>query len=278
MSRPSEGPREIAEAMLALVAPKSIDVAGDRGRFAVTISGATIRFGDGDAHAFERLASAIEARIAYGRATAMVAAAGETGVPLWLVSGPDMLGKWLTWSRTGKALVRVLTLTDRMGAAPVTGWFARRARHASGQMSVKIRVSSGQAVAERIELSHRVTAIAVLGDRAILRIARHQLPGTLLSGLLKDPTSNDRRRASEIVGHPFFAAHDFMVAEVRNDGDDVVVELETSWQPLLPIPKAAWAAVPRGADPAFPWRPTAREIADLYGLAARGSRAMRGGR
>ena len=278
MSGQSEAPRAIAEAMLALVAPTSIDVAGDRDRFAVVIGGATIWFGDGDAHAFERLASAIEARVALYRATAMVAAAGETGVPLWLVAGPDMLGKWLAWSRTGKALSRVLTLTDQTGASPVIGRFARRARHASGQMSVKIRVSAGQAVGERIELSHRVPAIVVLGDRAVLRIARHQLPATLLSGLLKDETSNDRWRASQIIGHPFFAAHDFMVADVCNDGPDVVVELETSWQPLLPVPEAAWAVVPRGANPAFPWRPTSREIADLYGLAMRGNRMMQGNR
>jgi hypothetical protein len=268
----------IAEAMLAMIGTANIAVTGDQRRFAVMIGGTTITFGNGDGHAFERLASAIEARIALDRATAMIAAAGETGLPLWLVAGPDMLGKWLAWSRTGKALARVLTLTDQMGAAPVVGRFARRARHALGQMSVKIRVSAGQAVAEQIELSHRVPAVAVLGDHTILRIAQHQLPATLLSGLLKDDTSNDRWRASQIVGHPFFAAHDFMVADVHNNGADVVVELETTWEPLVPIPKAAWAAVPRGADPVFPWRPTAREIADLYGLAARGGRAMPGNR
>ncbi len=261
--------------MLAVVDAADVTIVGDRHRFAVTIGGTTIAVSDDGTNAFERLASAIEARIAYKRATAMVAAAGETGVPLWLVGGSDVLGKWLAWSRTGKALARVLSLTDQAGMGPVTGYFARRARQASGQMSVKIRVFGGQAVAERIELSHRVPAIAVLGDRATIRVARHHLPDTVLSGLMRDPSSNDRWRASQIVGHPFFAAHDFMVADVRNDGNDVVVELETSWQPLAPVPSAAWSAVPRGADPAFSWRATGREIGELYALAGRGRRLLR---
>lgn len=274
MSGSSETPRAVAEAMLAMVDSADTAVTGNRDRFAITIAGATITFGDAQPHAFERLASAIEAQIAYQRAGAMVAAAGETGTPLWLVAGSDMLGKWLAWSRVERPLAKVLTLTDRVDAAPVVGDLARRSRRELGQMSAKIRVRSGQAVAERIELSHRVPAVAVLGDRALIRIARHHLPDTVLSGLLKDPTSNDRWRASEIVDHPFFLAHDFMVARVDNDGDDVVVELETAWAPLAPIPKAAWAAVLHGADPAFPWRATSREVVDLYGLAGRGERAL----
>lgn len=269
-------PRAIAEAMLAMVDPANLTIAGDHDRFAVTIGDATIAFGDGDLQAYERLASAIESRIAYRRATAMIAAAGVTGVPLWLVGGSDVLGKWLVWSRTDKALAQVLSLTDEVGGAPIAGYFARRARQASGQMSVKIRVFGGQAVAERIELSHRVPAIAILGTRAMIRVARHHLPQTLLTALAKDSMSNDRWRASEIVGHPFFVSDDFMVADVRNDGGDVVVELETSWQPLAPVPKAAWAAVPRGANLAFPWRVTDREVAELYALAGSGQQWLRG--
>ena len=113
-------------------------------------------------------------------------------------------------------------------------------------MSVKIRVSAGQAVAEQIELSHRVRAFAVLGDKATIRLRRQHLPDTIVTALQKSSKSNDRWRAAEIVDHPFFAAHDFMVFEVRNDGDDAVLELETAWEPLRPIPKAAWAALPRG--------------------------------
>ncbi|MBN2971007.1 hypothetical protein JW805_03120 [Roseomonas aeriglobus] len=274
MSGSSEFPRAIAQAMLAMVDPADVALSGDRDRLAITIAGATITFGDAQPHAFERLASAIEAQIAYQRAGAMVAAAGETGTPLWLVAGSDMLGKWLAWSRVDKPLAKGLSLTGRADAAPVVGDLARRSRRELGQMSAKIRVRSGQAVAERIELSHHVPAIAILGDRALIRIARHHLPEMILSALLKNPTSNDRWRASEIVDHPFFTTHDFMVARVDNDRDEVVVELETAWAPLAPIPEAAWAAVPRGADPAFPWRATGREVVDLYGLAGRGERAL----
>ena len=82
-----EAPRALAEAMLANVDPASVTISGGGDQFAVTIAGLTIVFGDALPHGFERLAAAIEARIAFERANAMIAAAGETGVPLWLVSG-----------------------------------------------------------------------------------------------------------------------------------------------------------------------------------------------
>lgn len=276
MSGKAGTPGAIGEAMVAMIDPASVRISGDRDRLGVTIAGARIVIGDGSPHAFERLAAAIEARIAFERAVGMIAAAGEVGVPLWLVSGSSVLAKWIAWSRTGRAFANALDLTDQAGVAPIVGRFARRARRELGQMSIKVRVSAGQAVAERIELSHRAPAIAVLGDRATIRVRRQHLPETIIRALQSDPTRNDRWRAAEIVDHPFFGAYDFMVFEVRNDGDDTVVELETAWQPLQPIPKAAWAAVPRGADPAFPWRPTAQEISELYGLAARGDRMMQG--
>lgn len=274
MSGKEESPRAIAEAMLAMIGVHSFTIDYDRDRLSVTISGTAIVLGDERPYAFERLAAAIEARIAYERAAAMVAAAGETGVPLWLVVGPTMLGSWLQWSGTAPALARALVLTDRAGTAPVVGGFARRARHRLGQMAVRIRVCAGQAIAERIELSHRVPAAGVLGERATVRIGRHHLPDTMLLALREDPSRNDRWRAGELIGHPFFAAHDIMVEEVRQEGSDVVVELETEWAPLAPVPKKAWKAVPRDADPRFPWRATPREVAELYRLAARGDRLI----
>jgi hypothetical protein len=276
LSEITDAPRAIAEAMLALFGLEDIAVTGDRERFVVTIAGATITFGNGGAHPFEWLASAIEAHVSFKRAIAMAAAAGQSGTPLWLVAGPAMLGDWLAWSGTDKALAKALALTDRVDAAPIMGNLARRARRGLGQMSVRIRVRAGQAVAERIELSHKVPAVAILGDRAMIRVARHHLPDTLISALEKDETRNDRWRVSEIVGHPLFVAHDFMVAGVRNDAGDVVVELETSWRTLAPIPKAAWSTVPRDADLALPWRPTNREVVELYALAGRGERALVG--
>lgn len=274
MSGKDESLRATAEAMLSMVAAHSFTIDSDRDRFSVTIGGTAIVLGNERPYAFERLAAAIETRIAYERAAAMVAAAGESGVPLWLVAGPGMLGSWLQWSRTASALARTLALTDRAGTAPVVGHFARRARHRLGQMGVRIRVCAGQAIAERIELSHRIPAVGVLGERATVRIARQHLPDTLHVALREDPSRNDRWRAGEIIGHPFFAAHDMMVEEVRQEESDVVVELETEWAPLAPVPKEAWTAVPRDADPRFPWRATQCEVTELYRLAARGDRLI----
>lgn len=277
MSGSCDSPHAIFEAMLVMGGVKNAQVSGDRDRFAVKIGEEIIVFSSKQPHAFEQLATVLEAQIAYQRAMAMVAAAGEMGAPLWLVAGSDMLGKWLAWSRIDRPLAKVLSLTDRADAAPVIGRLARRSRRELGQMSAKIRVSGGQAVAERIELSHQVPIIATLGDRAVIRVQHHHLPETVLSAMLESPGSNGRWRASEIVSHPFFETHDFIVAHVANDGHEVVIELETTWAPLAPIPKAALTAVPCGANPAFPWRATNREVAELYGLASRGERAMKGG-
>ena len=277
MSGKFAAPRAVAEAMLEMVDASGVEIADGHGRFSVTIAGVTITVGDGSPYPFERLASAIEARIAFERTTAMIAAANEKDVPLWLVSGSSVLGRWLAWSRSGRALMRVLRLTDQVDGAPVVGQFARRARHALGQVPVRIRVSAGQAVAERIELSHRVPAIAVLGDKAIIRIRRQHLAETIVIALQDDPGRNDRWRAAEIVDHPFFAANDLMVANIRNDRGDVVFELEAAWEPLAPIPKSAWETVPRDADPAFPWRATSVEVAKLNRLASCGERLLREG-
>lgn len=276
MTAEPKSARAIAETMLDMIDRAGYTIAGDDDRFVVTTAHVAITIGDGSRHAFERLAAAIEARIAFERAAAMVVASGDNGIPLWLVSGSSVLVRWLAWARIKRPVGKVFALTDQVGIAPVAGRFARRSRRELGQMSVKIRVSAGQAVAERIELSHRVSAIAVLGDKATIRIRRQHLPETIVTALQDDPRRNDRWRAAEIVDHPFFAANDLMVANVLNDGEDVVVELETAWEPLVPIPKSAWKAVPRGANPAFPWRPTNREVADLYRLAARGERLLRG--
>ncbi len=276
MNGVAESSRKVAEAMLAMTDPAGWHIADEHDGFAVTIGGARIVIGDGAQHAFERLAAAIEARIAFDRAHAMVAATGEEKVPLWLVSGSSVLAQWLAWSRKGRVLARQLALTDRVGLAPIVGQLARRTRRAVGQVSIRIRVSAGQAVAERIELSHKVPAIATFADKAMIRVRRHHLPDTVINALGKDPARNDRLRAADLIDHPFFAATDVMVADVRNDGKDMVVELETVWQPLQPVPEAAWAIMPGGADPIFPWRATASEVAALYELATRGGRMMQG--
>lgn len=278
MSGDPKTPESIAEAMLTLIGSGSARIAHDNRRLAVTVGSATIMLDDDGAYAFERLAGVVEARLALQRAKAMVAAAGEEGVPLWLVAGSSVLARWLAWSRTDRPLGRVLAFTDRVGTAPVTGYLARRARRELGHLSARIRVNAGQAVAERIELSHRVSAIAIFADKATIRVRRHHLPETIVTALRDSPRRNDRWLAAELIDHPFFAANDLMVADVRNDGDDAVVELETVWQPLRPIPNAAKTAVPREAHPVFPWCATPGEVAELYRLATLGDRMLRAGR
>lgn len=224
--------------------------------------------GSASVYALEQLATAIESRIAYSRAVKMAGAAKVTTrpPPLWLVSGPTILGQWLAWSHTQASLRGALVLTDEPGSAPISGVLARRARRELGQPAAKVRVRAGMAVAERIELSHRVPAVMSLGERAHLRIRRHALPETIVDGLKDDPARNDRRRLAELVDHPFFATLDVCVERVRNDGTDAIIEVETRWAPLEPVPGDATRAIPRDADPVFPWRATARETAELYRL------------
>lgn len=100
-----------------------------------------------------------------------LAEAADEPLPLWLVSGSDILAKWLFLAGTGNALRKVLTLSDTVGMAPVSGYLNRRARRDLGQGGAKIRVSGGMAVAEQIELSDAPRCTAILGERAILSFA-----------------------------------------------------------------------------------------------------------
>lgn len=188
----SETPRTIAEAMPPVVDPAGFTVDEVRDQFIVTIA-----LGRYTVHAFVRLASGIEARVNAGCATAMVCDAGETGVPLGLVAGPDILGKWLDWTRTAKPFAKALALTDRTGIAPVLGEFARCTRRDLDQMSVPIIVCAAQAVAERIELSKRTPAVAVSAECAVIRIAHQHLAETLLQALDNEPTGNRRSRLAQ---------------------------------------------------------------------------------
>lgn len=77
---------------------------------------------------------------------------------------------------------------------------------------------------------------------------------------------NDHRRIAEIVDHPFFASTDLRLAGILNDGNAVVTNVESRWEPLAPVPDSAWAAVPPDASFVSPWRATTREVAELYRL------------
>lgn len=262
--------RNLIGDMLCFVHPVLFQIDDDADGFTVKIGDTHIAFIEGDGpidQQLERLATMIEGSIAYTRAQAMLVAAGapQGALPLWLVTGSSVLASWLSWSRTEMVLRRRLALTAGPDA-PVMGTLDRRARQNFGQPGVRIRVRHGLAVADKIELPGRLKCIAALGHRAKVRIEGNPLPETLITALNDDPRCNNRRRIAEVVDHPFFAATDLRLAGIRNDGDAVVIDVESDWEPLAPVPDRAWAAVPPDADPACPWRATPREVAALYRL------------
>lgn len=225
--------------------------------------------------AFEQLAFAVEARIAFERASAMLAAVPTAGpLPLWLVSGSDVLARWLSWSGSANALRKILCLDDTLGQAPITGNLARRARRELGQNGAKIRVRQGMAVGEQIELAERPRSVAVFGEATSVRIDAPALPETLLIAMRKKPQANALRSLLDIVEHPFIAAADLKITNARNDGAAVVFEVESHWAPLAPVPNEAWAVLPRDADPVFPWRPTPRETREHDRLVDAGRRLV----
>lgn len=252
------------ERMLGMVAGARHQASSGPHGWKVVIAGVTVTLDPADPsfeHRLERLASAIEATIAYKRASAMLAAArAEAGpVPLWLVTGSGVLARWLVWSRSEMALRRVLRLSDQTDTAPVVGRLDRTARVALGQTAATIRVANGLAVAGKIELPGRRRCLMALGRTAQLTVAGGAMPETILAALVG-------RSLSALGDHPFFAAADLIITAARNDGQTLVVEVAHDHGPLAPVPEAALAVVPADADPACPWRPTRREVADLYAL------------
>lgn len=261
--------------MLELLEPAGYDVQEGQTGLVVSIAGLKITFDlslGSLGLAFEQLAGAIEARIAFERTRRMLAAADvlEDQPPLWVVSGPSVLAQWLTWSRTSKALRKSLALTDRWGRAPIEGGIARRARRQLGQGGSTIRVCNGMAVAERIELAEHPKTVAVMGDSACIIIGKQSLPETLVMALSDSAPTYEGRRLAEIIDHPFIADADLKLVDIHNEAADVVIEVETHWGPLEPIPAASLDVLPADADPAFPWRATAREVAQLDELVKTG--------
>ncbi len=276
--------RDLVDQMLRMIDRGSWSVEGGDQRIGVTIAGTCIDLAPAEPAvglAFERLASAIEATIAVERAARMIEAVGAVGsLPLWLVSGSDVLAKWLVWASAGNALRKVLTLSDEVGMAPVAGYLDRRNRRELGQGGARIRVRGGMAIAERIELADRPRCVAVLGEKARIRIEQQHMPETLILGLQKDARANALRPLAEVVSHPFFASADLKITGVANEGAAVVFEIENQWAPLESVPAAAWKVLPVDADPVFPWRATIDERRRLDGLVeeARHRVAVTGGR
>lgn len=168
--------RALVRDMLALVDHEGAYAIGDNiSGFSVDIAQSRIDFASGAAFtetALERLASAIEARIAFDRARAMLVAAGSeaTHFPLWLISGSAALAKWFVWSRMQNSLRRVLAFSDHVGLSPIYGQFERPTRRAVGQGAAKIRIRGGEAIAERIELPGRHRCTLTIGTQTRVRI------------------------------------------------------------------------------------------------------------
>lgn len=263
--------RDLVDQMLAMIDRSAWAIDGVGNDVTVTVAGVTIAFGataGTNALAFERLGSVVESVIATERAQRMVKATGLTAEPppLWLVSGSDILAAWLRWAGAGNALRRALVFTGVLGLAPVTGTLDRRARRDLGQGGAKIRVRSGMAVAERIELSEQPRCVAMLGQHARFRIEGHKLPETLICALQRDARGNAPRPLADVVSHPFVASADLKIRAVTNEGPAVVFEVESHDAPLDTVPPAARAVLPADADPRCPWRATASERRRLDGL------------
>ena len=228
--------------MLAMVSPDRYRIENTAGSFSVEIGGGAIDFGaatrSSDQH-LEQLGAAIERCIACERAQAMLVAADALGqpLPLWLVTGSSVLSAWLSWSHTEDVFRRRLTLSDRIGAAPIFGLFDRRARQPLGHTPAKIRVRNGLAVAELIDLSGRLRCTGMFGRQARIRIDGGPLPETIITALAEDPFEPRRRRVGAVVDHPFFTSTDLRLADIRNDGDTVVVDIESQWGPLALVPR-----------------------------------------
>lgn len=257
-------PRAIAEQLLASIDRTSWQMTGTETAFAITLAATNIAFDAKSVEpgrAFERLAFAVEARIAFERASAMLAAVPSKGpLPLWLVSGSDVLAHWLAWSGSSRALARVLTLDDALGHAPFSADLTRRARRELKQGGARIRVRQGIAVAQEIELAEQPHTTAFLGETALIQIDAATLPETLLAALEPKPLANAHRPLGEVIDHPFVRAADLRYSAVRNEGGAIVFDVASHQTPLAPVPREAWSVLPFDADPVFPWRPTAREI------------------
>ena len=263
--------RDLVGQMLATIDRESWSLDGNDQRFIITVAEAHVHFDCKTAAiglAFEHLAAAIEATIAVERVNLMIDTAGiESKLPpLWLVSGSDVLAKWLAWAGVGNGLRKVLALRAAVGIAPVAGYFERRARRELGQGGARIRVRGATAIAEWIELSDRPRCIANLGEKARIRVEAHKLPETLITALQKDARANALRPLADVISHPFFAAAELEITGVANEGTAVVFELGSHWTPLEVIPAAVWSELPHDADPAFPWGATASERQRLDGL------------
>ncbi|WP_242154041.1 hypothetical protein [Sphingomonas sp. BAUL-RG-20F-R05-02] len=256
--------RDLVEQMLTSFDIPLPTVIGSERRFRVAVGGQPIHFDTSRTAiglSFEKLGAAIEARVSAERVSRMINSCGLASqpLPLWLVRGSDVLAAWLAWAGAANALRKVLTLTDKVGQAPVVGYLDRRARRELGQGGARIRVVGGTAVLERLELSGRPRCVASIGEIALVRIERHQLPETLMTALRQDPQRNALRPLADVVSHPFFAAAELMIEGISDEGSSVVFTVRSSWAPLEPVPDPAWAVLPSDADPVSPWRATASE-------------------
>lgn len=278
--------RDLIDQMLSMLDRQSwsIDEGGDH--LSVTLAGTRLEFDAGastNTFVFEKLAEAIRWALAVQRARRMIEAAGMTSepVPLWMVSGSNILGGWLRYAGAGNAFRKALSLTDVTYLAPVTGDLDRRARRDLEQGGARIRVRGAMAVAERIELSNQPRCIAMLGERAFIRFEDYRLPNTVIAALQQHTGRNAGRPLSDVVGHPFFAAANLTITDVVQDETVLTFQVHHTFGPLEPVPEAAWKVLPRDPDPMFPWEANMGEQRRLIGLVAEArhrAAAMRGQR
>lgn len=276
----SDGPADLILAMAEVAALPSGDWSvreRDRGVDAVVVD-RRFRLVPGSCGAgleLERIGAAMMAAIARRRSIDMLAAAGagEGPPPLWLVSGSTVLEAWLRWSRAGPRLAAALRLAPGLDGAPVSGDLRLRGRRRGWQGPARLTVRRGTA-GGRVVLRHDPGCAISFTPGATVSLRDVGLPATSVARAQAELDAGRRVPVRDLVSQPFL---DFAGLDLRSldevDGG-VEVGLAAGRTTLAPVPAAAMAAVPPGADPTAPWQPMAAEVAELDRLADAGRDAF----
>ncbi len=223
--------------------------------------------------ALELLEGAVLDSCAAHRAKAMLDAVGSSSIiPLWLVSGPDMLGAWVRWSKSGPAIENGLTGGAVPGEISVSGDIALRTRGSIG--GARIRIRRGHAVAPRVQLTQRRDPIMKLGDKGVI-ISKKLPPEHWLMKFRTLARSDQGLPLADIVKHKLFELQPTPVLDLAVSDDQLIIAFATHRATLAPVPDAALAVLPSDYDPARPWRPTAAESSLLRKLVREGRKLIR---
>lgn len=256
-----------------------VSLSGDERTLIVDIGGCTIQLATSQRTglALEQLGELIISSIGYRRARAMLRAADHhvAQPPLWLVSGPLVLGEWVRWANAAHPLARRLEFTPVLANTPVVGGADVRSRRKDRHSWARVSVVAGVARAT-IELTGTTPIVLDLGRESRVLAPGQRLSATAINGVAGLITQPDGLLLSQVIDHPFFASGSFEVSVLTKEEGGTLAILADQRATLAPPPAEALTVVPPDADPATPWRATATERAEIDRLVALG-RATFGG-